>query len=186
MNQLEYHIENQNYQGFITSSLNILKNEETFEACKQICEVLLNCYQTDNAKLIVEILESIFSENPEIVDNLKKVENPLLLLCVFTGSEEIYKWYCKCILDPLISQLDEFEVSDYYMKLYTYFEKTNEILFDNYLPMIPDIDWIGINAINAILFEPEYNKIKAIIENYNKIIGRRIIFKDISERYENC
>jgi hypothetical protein len=192
MNYLEQQFESQNYPGFISYSIELLKKEETFEAYRQICEVFVKYYHSGNAGLIADILEAIFLENKDLINNLKNIENPLILLCIFTGSEAIYSKYCKFYLDPLISNLDEYEVSDYYVKLYDHFEKTNDILFNNCQKVAKGKDYHGkMSAINdnpdfVMLMAKDYDRMEIIIENYNKIIGRSIIFKDISKRLESC
>ena len=81
---------------------------------------------------------------------------------------------------------------DYYTEMYSVSEELVDGLFHNYKTVFKGTDYngkmVGINENTDFVMLPtkDYYLMEDLIENYNKIVGRRDIFFNISERYENC
>lgn len=192
MQQLEQLYSNEKYLDFLELAREMYQTQNTINVSQEICDALVKYYDVTKIGVNTEILNTLFSENPIINNQIKTPINPFLMMCLITGAVEVYQEYCSCHLNVITREMNENEMMDYYTEMYSVSEELVDGLFHNYKTVFKGTDYngkmVGINENTDFVMLPtkDYYLMEDLIENYNKIVGRRDIFFNISERYENC
>ena len=165
----------------------LLTDLSDFEASKQLSALILNEYTTFRSGHLAELLETIIRTRPELAQ-VNHPENFLFKLCVTTGSRDLYDCYIEEAVVPFLEDKDDDEKSVYYIDLYATAMKLTDHFFPNYIQCIKGMDYNGAfstldNNENVMLINREdYEIMEGLVENFNRIVGRRDIVSDLDER----
>jgi hypothetical protein len=165
----------------------LLTDLSAFEASKQLSALILNEYTTFRSGHLAQLLEAIIRTRPELAQ-VNHPENFLFKLCVTTGSRDLYECYIEEAVVPFLEDKDDDEKSGYYIDLYATAMKLTDHFFPNYIQCIKGMDYNGAfstldNNENVMLINREdYEIMEGLVENFNRIVGRRDIVSDLEEK----
>jgi hypothetical protein len=118
---------------------------------------------------------------------LEKQNNVYFRMCLFTGSFDMYECFIEEFVEPYFEK-DLDEKMEYIIDLYTVAEQTIEVLLNNYTDCIKGVHFNGPfskvegNDELVIMYEEDYLAMNQIVENFNRIVGRRDILTDLEAR----
>ena len=174
------------------TSLDILFDEllellSDFEASKQLSNLMLKEYTTFRSGHLAQLLEIIIRTKPELAQ-INHPENFLFKLCVTTGSKDLYECYIEEAVVPFLEHKDEDETTEYYMDLICTATTLTDYFFPNYVQCINGTDYngafstIGSNETVLLINREDFEVMENVVENYNRIVGRRDILSDLEKR----
>jgi len=155
------------------------------ESAAFLTTLIINNYSLYKAEDIAVLLEHALRENQAIAE-VTEPRRFIFEMCVFTGSWALYECYLEEYLEPITLEMSVDDLDALMIDHFAIAEKLVADLFNNYETVHKGLhyngafsgDRPGICSINCEDFEI----MDALVENYNKIIGRRDIFRDIYNR----
>ena len=180
-------IDNGNLSG-LSKSLDLLLEVVTDEeASQQLSIILFERYTRYKADMLAKIMEIIIRKRPNLA-LLKKEENFLFRLVITSGSKDLYDCYIEEAIQPTMAKMKQDDQEMYYCGLFSVAEELTEKFFGNYIECVKGVDYNGSfgryekdNNV-ALIHQEDYETMNAIMENFNKMVGRRDILKDLSEK----
>lgn len=163
-----------------------LENMPHMEVAETLAEVLMESYWTRRSDTFAKFLEIFLRLKPE-PESVGGPAGPVFRLCIFTGSFHMYECFLEEFVDIHYEGREE-EKEDYLMELYTMAEQLSNYLFDNYQQSVQGMHWNGpFGSVEdredlVILNSEDYEIMRALVENFNRIVGRRDILADLAER----
>ena len=185
--EIELHLGVGDIKGAIGRLDSFFSSLPDFEASKQISEVILKLYSYFRAGLFGVFLEFIIRKRPNLAQ-VNYPENFLFKLCVITGSKDFYKCFIEEAAEPFLKDKNEEEKMEYYLDLHIISLKLNDLFFPEYEPYLKGLHYNGAFASpegndNVVLIHRgDYDIMEEIIENYNRIVGRRLIVDDLEKK----
>ncbi len=173
--------------GFKEQVGNLLKIHNDEEASLIIAQYLMEKYSAFRAEGLATYLEVAIQKRPNLA-MVNNPENPHFKLAVIRGSKELYDCYMEEAVQPILANVNSDEHVDYYYELLGVAEKMDEMIFENYEPRIKGLHYNGaipgdqphLVRIN----KDDYEVMEDLVEQYNGMIGRREILKDLNNRIE--
>lgn len=175
--------------GFKEQVGNLLENHSDEEASLFLAQYLMEKYTAFKADGLATYLEIAIQKRPNLA-MLNHPENPLFKLAVIRGSKDLYDCYMEEAVLPFLSNAIADEHMDHYYELLAVAVKMDEIIFENYEPRLKGLHYNGgipgeqthLVRIN----KDDYEVIEDVVEQYNAIVGRREILKDLNKRIEKA
>lgn len=168
----------------IDELLNVLSD---FEASKQLSGLILNEYTTFRSGHLANLLETIIRKRPELAQ-VNYPENFIFKLCVISGSKDLYECFIEEAAEPFLKKKNEADKDEYYIDLYSTALKLTDLFFPQYVKAIKGMDYNGAFSTlesneNVLLINREnYEVMEKVVEDYNRIVGRRDILSDLEKR----
>jgi hypothetical protein len=155
--------------------LNSLKAEPAIKGCICISQAILMAYTSYKADMLARFLEKAIRINPEWPKVKGKGINPLFQVGFLTGSWDLYQ----CFIEEVDGITDEM-LADAYGEWYN----MNEQILDSYHMFLKGREYnSGVTMDGKQVIDIEDFKIMNLMsENYNAILGRRKILKDLDDR----
>ena len=180
-------IDNGNLSG-LSKSLDLLLEVVTDEeASQQLSIILFERYTRYKADMLAKIMEIIIRKRPNLA-LLKEAENFLFRVVIASGSKDLYDCYIEEAIQPAMAKKNQDDQEMYYCDLFSVAEELTEKFFGNYIECVKGVDYNGSfgryekdNNV-ALIHQEDYETMNAIMENFNKMVGRRDILKDLSEK----
>jgi hypothetical protein len=157
------------------------------EASRQISTVLYKQYTNYRSGFLAMLLEGIIRKNPNLA-HVGYPENFLFKLCVILGSRDFYECFIEEAVEPLLKDKSKYEKEEYYTDLYITTEKLVDHLFTGYAPCLKGKDYNGAystledNVNVVIIHKEDYDIMEKVMEDYNRIIGKRNIISDLTKK----
>lgn len=173
------------YSGAKRELSALLKVYPVDEASEIISTLFVEDYTLHKAGNMAVLLEHALKERPDLA-KVVEPQNFLFNMCIFTGSWDIYECYVEEFLEPYTLKMEADDRDDFVIDLLTSAEPLVEVLFDNYEILRKGNHFNGAfgktgDGLCSMHVE-DYQKMDALVENYNKIIGRRDILVDLNKR----
>ncbi|WP_431158144.1 hypothetical protein [Winogradskyella poriferorum] len=172
----------------LNNTLNHYINNNALETVsKDLAEYLYNNYTSYKADAMAGLMQLAIQCNPEIA-LLKFPENYLFRLLIIKGSMDLYQCFMEEAIEPFLKGKDEDFRFDYYSELNLVAQELNYHFFSQYVPCKKGMDFNGVfgiyenNPAKSLINTEDYETLNDVVENYNTIIGRRDILKDLEER----
>ncbi|WP_026914228.1 hypothetical protein [Christiangramia portivictoriae] len=173
------------FEELVENLLEIYSEEETSLI---IAQYFMGKYSAFKADALATYLEAAIRKQPTLA-LIKHPENPFFKLAVIRGSKDLYDCYMEEAIYPYMKSKSENERTDFYYELLSLAEKMDEMIFQNYEPRIKGLHYNGaIPAQESHLVKinkDDFGVIEDVVEQYNGIIGRREILKDLNSRINN-
>ena len=174
-------------QGFSSYIDELLLITDVTNASLLLSAFLLNRHTTSNSKDTAKLLEIILNSNEELA-MINFPDNCFFQTAVLKGSMELYECYMEEAIESYLYDKSEDEAYTCYMNLNTIAERYNDLIFDRIPKYIKGKDFKSAVSKyekdpNLVLIDAEDVAImEKVIENYNGILGRRDILKDLEAR----
>lgn len=175
------------FQGFSSYIDELLLVTDVTNASLLLSAFLLNRHTTSNSKDTAKLLEIILNSNEELA-MINFPDNCFFQTAVLKGSMELYECYMEEAIESYLYDKSEDEAYTCYMNLNTIAERYNDLIFDRIPKYIKGKDFKSAVSKyekdpNLVLIDAEDVAImEKVIENYNGILGRRDILKDLEAR----
>ncbi|MBZ9730388.1 hypothetical protein LB467_11895 [Salegentibacter sp. JZCK2] len=173
--------------GFKEQVDNILEINSEKEASLIIAQYLMTKYTAFKADGLASYMEAAIRKWPNLAV-LNHPENPLFKLAVIRGSKELYDCYMEEAVLPFLSNVIANEHQDYFYELLAVAEKMDKMIFENYEPIIKGLHYNGAIPTEqphlVRINKEDFEVIEDVVEQYNGIIGRKEILKDLNRRIE--
>ncbi|WZL89791.1 hypothetical protein VS868_03365 [Salinimicrobium sp. 3283s] len=174
--------------GFKEQLDHLLEISSDEETSLILAQYLMTKYTAFKADSLASYMEAAIRKRPNLA-MLKHPENPLFKLAVIRGSKDLYDCYMEEAVEPFLANVNKDEHMDHFFELLTLTEKLNEMIFNNYEPRLKGLHYSGafpgeqphLVRIN----KEDYETMEDVIEQYNAMIGRREILRDLNRRIEN-
>jgi hypothetical protein len=174
--------------GFEEQVDNLLKIHSEEETSLIIAQYLMGKYSAYKADGLATYLEAAIRKQPTMA-LVKHPENPFFKLAVIRGSKDLYDCYMEEAIHTYLESKDEDTRTDFYYELFSLAEKMAEMIFQNYEPRVKGLHYNGaIPSEESHLVKidkDDFGIIEDIVEQYNGMIGRREILKDLNRKIEN-
>lgn len=174
--------------GFKEQVENLLKIHNDREVSFMIAEYLFNKYTAFRAGGLATYMEVAIKAKP-IIAMVNHPENPLYRLAVIRGSQDLYDCYMEEAVEPFLANVNIDEHMDHYLELLNVAEDANEMIFNNYQSCIKGLHYNGAvpgdHSYLVNLNRDDYETMEDVVEQYNAMIGRREILRDLNTRIEN-
>lgn len=157
------------------------------ELSKLFSEFIYSEYTTFRAGYLAALLETIIKKKPELAQ-VNHPENFLFKLCIVTGSKDLYECFIEEAAEPFLKKKKKDDKDEYYIDLYATAIKLTDFFFPGYTKTIKGMDYNGAfstmenNANICLINREDYEIMENVVENYNRIIGRRDIVSDLEKR----
>ena len=177
-------------QGFSSYIDELLLVTDVTNASLLLSAFLLNRHTTSNSKDTAKLLEIILNSNDELA-MINFPDNCFFQAAVLKGSMELYECYMEEAIESYLYDKTEDEAYTCYMNLNTIAERYNDLIFDRIPKYIKGKDFKSAVSKydkdpNLVLIdENDVAIMEKVIENYNGILGRRDILKDLELRLKN-
>ena len=177
-------------QGFSSYIDELLLVTDVTNASLLLSAFLLNRHTTSNSKDTAKLLEIILNSNDELA-MINFPDNCFFQTAVLKGSVELYECYMEEAIESYLYDKTEDEAYTCYMNLNTIAERYNDLIFDRIPKYIKGKDFKSAVSKydkdpNLVLIdENDIEIMEKVIENYNGILGRRDILKDLELRITN-
>lgn len=174
-------------QGFSSYIDELLLVTDVTNVSLLLSAFLLNRHTTSNSKDTAKLLEIILNSNEELA-MINFPDNCFFQTAVLKGSMELYECYMEEAIESYLYDKSEDEAYTCYMNLNTIAERYNDLIFDRIPKYIKGKDFKSAVSKyekdpNLVLIDAEDVAImEKVIENYNGILGRRDILKDLEAR----
>ncbi len=174
-------------QGFSSYIDELLLVTDVTNASLLLSAFLLNRHTTSNSKETAKLLEIILNSNDELA-MINFPDNCFFQAAVLKGSMELYECYMEEAIESYLYDKSEDEAYTCYMNLNTIAERYNDLIFDRIPKYIKGKDFKSAVSKydkdpNLVLIdENDVAIMEKVIENYNGILGRRDILKDLEAR----
>ena len=174
-------------QGFSSYIDELLLVTDVTNASLLLSAFLLNRHTTSNSKDTAKLLEIILNSNDELA-MINFPDNCFFQTAVLKGSMELYQCYMEEAIESYLYDKTEDEAYTCYMNLNTIAERYNDLIFDRIPKYIKGKDFKSAVSKyekdpNLVLIDENAVAImEKVIENYNGILGRRDILKDLEAR----
>lgn len=170
-------MENGSVSAFIKVLEDDLSNEPAVNGCICIGQAILKAYTFYKADMLALFLEKAIRFNPEWSKVKDKGVNPLFRLGFLTGSWDLYQ----CFIEEVDGITDNM-LADAYAEWYN----MNEQILDSYHMFLKGREYNSGVTMNGkrVLDLEDFKIMNLMSENYNAILGRRKILKDLDERLE--
>ena len=190
LSKLEKCADSNDLEGFTTYVEELLLVTDVTNASLLLSAFLLNRHTTSNSKDTAKLLEIILSNNEELA-MINFPDNCFFQAAVLKGSMELYECYMEEAIESYLYDKTEDEAYTCYMNLNTIAERYNDLIFDRIPKYIKGKDFNSAVSKyekdpNLVLIdEDDVAIMEKVIENYNGILGRRDILKDLELRITN-
>ena len=174
-------------QGFSSYIDELLLVTDVTNASLLLSAFLLNRHTTSNSKDTAKLLEIILNSNDELA-MINFPDNCFFQAAVLKGSMELYECYMEEAIESYLYDKTEDEAYTCYMNLNTIAERYNDLIFERIPKYIKGKDFKSAVSKydkdpNLVLIdENDVAIMEKVIENYNGILGRRDILKDLEAR----
>ncbi len=174
VNKLNVCMNDGNIPAFIQVLNEDLSNEPEVNACICISEAILKCFTFFKSDSIAVFFEKAIHFNMNWF-KFNGGKNPLFHVAFLTGSWDLYS----CFIEK-VEGLNE----DAYVAAYSEWLDFNEKILDQAQMYIKGRDYNSGYEMKGqrIIDIEDYNLMTIIAENYNAIIGRHKILKDLENR----
>ncbi len=175
-------------EDFFRKDIEILVDKVSYnECCKCIAEIFIEKYSSFKSEAIAEYIKIFFGVIPKLaLANLP--DNYIFKLAVIKGSFEIYRMYMEQGFDIALEESDQGNLLDKLFDLQEFAQNINEIIFSNYYPSIKGQQYnsgvVDDDENEVIINKSDYDTMQNVIEDYNAIIGRSLILKDLEKRID--
>ena len=181
--------ERSDIRGFEINLEELLKESNIENASLILSEILIRRYTSYNADSTSKFMEIIIRKEPELA-LINFPNNYLFRAAIIKGSWELYECYIEEAIYPLLVNKSEHENFKCYMSLYNEVEKDIEITFPKLKKQIKGRDFNGVFSTYekdqniSLIHHTDFLIMNNAIENYNSILGRNEIFKDLEKKLE--
>lgn len=185
--EIEKHLGTANMKGATETIFRHFEGLSDFEKSNQIVNVLYKQYTNFRSGMIAVLMEGIIRKAPNLAQ-VNFPENFLFKLCVITGSKDLYECFIEEAVEPYLENKSEDEKWDYYTELSIVAQKLNDHFFSQYDPYKKGMHYNSAlplhesNRNELAIHREDYDVMEEIIENYNRIIGRRDIINALEEK----
>lgn len=185
--EIEEYLGTADMKGATETIFRHLEGLPDFEKGEQIANVLYKQYTHFRADFLALFMERIIWKNPNLAQ-VNFTENFLFMLCVTTGSKDLFDCFVEKAVEPFLQDKNEDEKCDYYIELSSKAYNLTEDLFPHYEDRKKGMHYNSAfqtsedNGNVLLIHREDYDVMQEIIVNYNQIIGRRDIIKAIEER----
>ncbi len=187
--EIEKHLATADKKGATDTFCRHLEGLSDFEKSRKAAEILYKQYTNFRSGMIAMLMEGIIRNSPNIAQ-VNFPENFLFKLCVITGSKDLYECFVEEAVEPYLENKSEDEIWDYYTELSIVAKKLNDHFFSHYEPYKKGIHYNSAlplheeNRNELAIHREDYVVMEEIIENYNRIIGRRDIINALEEKMD--
>ncbi|MGV1012417.1 MAG: hypothetical protein ACOYBS_08215 [Flavobacterium sp.] len=187
LSKIEKCADTNDLQGFSSYIDELLLVTDVTNASLLLSAFLLNRHTTSNSKDTAKLQEIILNSNEELA-MINFPDNCFFQTAVLKGSMELYECYMEEAIESYLYDKSEDEAYTCYMNLNTIAERYNDLIFDRIPKYIKGKDFKSAVSKyekdpNLVLIDAEDVAImEKVIENYNGILGRRDILKDLEAR----
>lgn len=185
--QLEKCADANDFKGFEIQLEELFKVTDDANASLLLSAFLMNRYSSATAVDVAKLLELIINKNPEMA-MINFPDNCFFQAAVLRGSFELYQCYMDEAIESYLYDKSSDEAYKCYMNLNTVADRYNALIFDRLPKYVKGKDFKGAIAIHtedasiALINDNDLDFMERIIENYNGILGRRDILKDLEAR----
>lgn len=190
LSKLEKCADNNDFKGFNSLIEELLLVTDINNASLLLSAFLLNRHTATNSKDTAKLLEIILSNNEEFA-MINFPDNCFFQTAVLKGSMALYECYMEEAVESYLYDKSEDEAFDCYMNLNTIAERYNDLIFDRIPKYIKGKDFKSAvskfdkDSDLVLIAEDDIEIMERVIENYNGILGRRDILKDLEKRMMN-
>ena len=174
VNKLEDCINNGSIPAFIQVLKEDLSQETAVNACICLSRAILNCHTFFRSDMLAAFLEKAIRFNMDWA-KVYGGKNPLFRVAFLTGSWDLYT----CFVEE-VEGLDE----ETYAETYKDWLDLNEKILDHARMYIKGRDYNSGYETNGrrVIDMEDYEIMNFMAENYNAMIGRHKILKDLESR----
>ena len=176
-------------KGFESNVEELLNESDDKKASLILSEILMNRYTTNKSDSTAKLMEIVIRKNPELA-MVNFPDNYLFRVAILKRSWELYECYLEEAIYPYLKNKSEDKIFKCYMALYTVVEKDIDIIFAKLKKQVLGIDFNGIfsnyngdDSISLIHYN-DFITMNNTVENFNSILGRKEIFKDLEKKLE--
>lgn len=173
--------------GFKEQVENLTRQYNDHEVSLMVAEYLFGKYTAFRAEGLATYMEIAIKKKP-IIAMVNHPENPLYKLAIVRGSKDLYDCYMEEAVEPFLANVKIDEHMDHYLELINVAEDANEMIFNNYGNRIKGLHYNGAVPGDqphlAMINRDDYEAIEDVVEQYNAMIGRREILKDLNKRID--
>jgi len=186
LSKLEKCADGNDLQGF-NSYRRITLVTDVANASLLLSAFLLNRHTTSNSNATAKLLEIILNSNDDLA-MINFPDNCFFQTAVLKGSIELYECYMEEAIESYLYDKSEDEAYTCYMNLNTIAERYNDLIFDRIPKYIKGKDFKSAvskyekDPYLVLIDEEDVAIMEKVIENYNGILGRRDILKDLEAR----
>lgn len=168
----------------------VLKHFDTREASTILAFYISKNFTTYKADSMAGLLQSMIWKDPALAQ-INHPENPLFKATVICGSVDLYECYMEEAVEPYLKDKDEDTAIDYYMELQLTATSLTDYLFQKYNPLIKGVHFNGgihqeDNKHLLSIPHEDFEQMDTVVENFNAILGRRDILKDLEGRVDDA
>ena len=187
LSKLEKCADTNDLQGFSSCIDELLLVTDVANASLLLSAFLLNRHTTSNSNATAKLLEIILNSNDDLA-MINFPDNCFFQTAVLKGSIELYECYMEEAIESYLYDKSEDEAYTCYMNLNTIAERYNDLIFDRIPKYIKGKDFKSAvskyekDPYLVLIDEEDVAIMEKVIENYNGILGRRDILKDLEAR----
>ncbi|WP_396170137.1 hypothetical protein [Flavobacterium sp.] len=187
LSKLEKCADTNDLQGFSSCIDELLLVTDVTNASLLLSAFLLNRHTTSNSNATAKLLEIILNSNDDLA-MINFPDNCFFQTAVLKGSIELYECYMEEAIESYLYDKTEDEAYTCYMNLNTIAERYNDLIFDRIPKYIKGKDFKSAISKHekdpnlVLIDEDDVAIMEKVIENYNGILGRRDILKDLEAR----
>jgi len=187
LSKLEKCADGNDLQGFNSYVEELLLVTDVANASLLLSAFLLNRHTTSNSNATAKLLEIILNSNDDLA-MINFPDNCFFQTAVLKGSIELYECYMEEAIESYLYDKSEDEAYTCYMNLNTIAERYNDLIFDRIPKYIKGKDFKSAvskyekDPYLVLIDEEDVAIMEKVIENYNGILGRRDILKDLEAR----
>lgn len=164
----------------------VLKHFDTREASTILAFYISKNFTTYKADSMAGLLQAVIWKDPALAQ-INHPENPLFKAAVICGSVDLYECYIEEAIEPFLKDKSEDNAIDYYMELQLTAISLTDHLFQKYNPLIKGVHFNGgvrqeVHTHLLSIHKEDFEQMDAVVENFNAILGRRDILKDLESR----
>ena len=144
-------------------------------------------YITHKADSTAKLMEVIIRQKPRL-SMFKFPANDMFRAAIARGSVDLYECYIEEAIEPHLQGKTEDKQTDCYLELFNTAEDLTLELFSQYQRCVKGTDFNGAfaryekNENVALIHQEDFQIMDDVVENFNAIIGRRDILKDLNKR----
>ena len=185
--QLENCADTNDFKGFEKYLEELFKVTDDTNASLLLSAFLMNRFTSATATEVAKLLELIINTNPELA-MINFPDNCFFQAAVLRGSFELYQCYMDEAIESYLYDKSSDEAYKCYMNLNTVADRYNALIFERLPKYIKGKDFHGAVSVHdeeeslSIIKDNDLDFMERTIENYNGILGRRDILKDLEAR----
>ena len=174
-------------KGLANNVDELLKVSKQEEVSYDLATRLFARYTTFKADSTAKLMEVIIRQKPRLA-MLKFPENDMFRAAILRGSMDLYECYIEEAIEPHLKGKSEDKQVDCYLELYNIAEGLSLELFSQYQRSVKGTDFNGAfaryekNENIALIHQEDFQIMDDVVENFNAIVGRRDILKDLNKR----